>query len=317
MWLSVPQPSSNGLPRMEFWWSLPALDMVYLLMVLLQVTCRCSRTAAASIKKHTQKSSATYRVWFCMHAGFGTILIYVGAAMFLSVCLFSIDVATFDDSSSYKWALRAYAAAGLVHGVTVFGMLHKIPGHRYFSVPGYIVSGMLLLFHSCLLMLQPSWRMAMVVWGFTNTFVYVRVAVGLFRRVGGIHAQDIKLVYTMSLFIAAAFSSASYMDTGWWWAIWAILASPVLLGPPLRAIHHVILVWLPRDLVEASPALQFVLQSTSLVDTFMPKDGAGASAHGLVLPTAIVVHNNAAFNGAAEITLVQQKATPPEPDSAV
>ena len=121
-------------------------------------------TGSYPAKRHTTDAWSRSLVGF--HIITGSIVIYGGA-----LCWFA--------TQALDWALtrvttNIIAIAAVLHGVSNFGMLRKVPGFRMLTVPFYIFVSANNVQHGWALYSQGSETELLLVWNMVGTYVYVR-----------------------------------------------------------------------------------------------------------------------------------------------
>lgn len=130
-------------------------------------------------------------------------------------------------------ALTLHAKLGLLHSLTVPGMLRKIVGVRLLTVPFYLAITVANMFNALSLLWEPSYGHAMALWGSMSAFLWVRYFYFIFEVLSG--GLDEKAVYTLATGLGGLFGIQFQMHP-----LWLVnIASPVVFAPLMVLVHRV------------------------------------------------------------------------------
>merc|ERR1712004_408465 len=158
-------------------------------------------------------------------------------------------------NSTRHWLYLVLAASGIIHSLTVMGLLNQVMGERRITIPLYAMAGGVNAFNSIYLILDPSLARVFLLFGSVNTFVFVRY--GIFFM--NFTKLDWNLVYTYGLLLAAFFAYPLSMQP--MYILW-VLVAPILYGP----FHNRVCATVGWDLDDPQDVS---IRDTSYHNTFM------------------------------------------------
>jgi hypothetical protein len=182
-----------------------------------------------------------------IHALAGAIIIYLGAYLHIQNEASTITTCS-DTSARRKWMYYILGVTSLVHCVTVFLVCPKVMGERRITMPLYLGAGVVNLGNAINLLREPTLHHAMLLWGSTNVFIYVRFHVLLLS----LAEIDWSLNYTYSIISAAALSyPMTLQDVRVYW----LLVAPLVHSPFHEHICR-FLGWDAEDTTMLQPAVK-------------------------------------------------------------
>eukprot|EP00406_Dinophysis_acuminata_P039339 CAMPEP_0179355718 /NCGR_PEP_ID=MMETSP0797-20121207/77517_1 /TAXON_ID=47934 /ORGANISM="Dinophysis acuminata, Strain DAEP01" /LENGTH=598 /DNA_ID=CAMNT_0021070873 /DNA_START=23 /DNA_END=1819 /DNA_ORIENTATION=+ len=166
------------------------------------------------------------RKFIGVHIIVGFILIYGGSALHainsnLGPLYHSQDA---PHNRIRHWLYIAYGACGVIHSITVMGVLNQVMGERRITIPLYAMAGVVNAYNSVYLIHDPSLERVFLLWGSVNTFVFVRF--GIFFM--NFTMLDWNLLYTYGLLFAAFLAYPLSLQPIY--ILW-VLVAPILYGP--------------------------------------------------------------------------------------
>lgn len=222
-----------------------ALDVSYVGLAFLQ---HISSKSTFPARRHLVSPSS--RFWILVHILAGAVVIYVGAAIFV----------TQKHSTVPEWPLFLMAAAGLVHSTAVLPLFSKVVGIRKLTVPWYCGINLLNIYNSIALFQDRSFGRGMQLWSSMNTFLWVRYFYFALDILSG--SADKLATYTVALG-ASSFLGLLAGPCSFWWLL--MLTAP-LIGSPFMVLFD-------RLFYKLSPSLQKNWFVVLVHEAFLPTVG--------------------------------------------
>ncbi len=205
------------------------LQLGYIPLVALQR----SFTGSYPAKRHTTDAWSRALVGF--HIMTGSTVIYGGA-----FCWFTTQMM---DWAITQPAINIISIASILHGVSNFAMLRKVPGFRMLTVPFYIMVSANNVQHGWMLYSNGSEAELLLVWNMVGTYIYVRYFIFLLGPLIGwdswLDERNYDIIYTLSLPLAAIYGVLlPTIALGHTLSSAALFACPVVLGPIIVVLHR-------------------------------------------------------------------------------